>query len=236
MTNPHLTDAHVLKRMAAEAAVGFVRSGMTIGLGTGSTAIFATREIATRIKRGELTGITAIATSKAVHDEAVTLGIPMMNEDLPVQLDLTIDGADEIDPALDVIKGGGGALLREKIVAQASARVILVADDGKLSPVLGTRFALPLEVLEFGWQSQARFITALGAIVTLRLAADGSPARTDQGNLVLDCRFGAIADAPALAIKLDARAGVTAHGLFLGLATDVIVAGANGIRHLHRRP
>ena len=222
--------------MAAEAAVGFVRSGMTIGLGTGSTAIFATREIATRIKRGELTGITAIATSKAVHDEAVTLGIPMMNEDLPVRLDLTIDGADEIDPALDVIKGGGGALLREKIVAQASARVILVADDGKLSPVLGTRFALPLEVLEFGWRSQARFIMALGAIVTLRLAADGSPARTDQGNLVLDCRFGAIADAPALAIKLDARAGVTAHGLFLGLATDVIVAGANGIRHLHRRP
>ncbi len=230
-----MTDTPTLKRLAAEHAVGFVQSGMTIGLGTGSTAIFATREIAARIHRGELGGITAIATSRPVHEEAVRLGIPMLGEDLPEALDLTIDGADEIDPALDVIKGGGGALLREKIVAQASARVILVADDSKLSPALGTKFVLPVEVLEYGWRSQARFIAGLGATVAPRMAADGGMARTDQGNLLLDCRFGVIADAPALAIELDARAGIVANGLFLGIATDVIVAGADGIRHLRRR-
>ena len=229
-----MTDAQVLKRLAAEHAVGFVRSGMAIGLGTGSTAIFATREISARLRRGELSGISAIATSRPVHDEAVMLGIPMMTEDLSGPLDLTIDGADEIDPALDVIKGGGGALLREKIVAEASARVIIVADESKLSAVLGTRFSLPVEVLEYGWRSQKRFIASLGAEVTLRRSPDGGMARTDQGNLVLDCRFGPIADAPALSRQLNARAGITAHGLFLGLATDVIVAGSGGIRHLRR--
>ena len=229
-----MTDAQVLKRLAAEHAVGFVRSGMAIGLGTGSTAIFATREIANRLQRGELSGISAIATSRPVHDEAVMLGIPMMTEDLSGPLDLTIDGADEIDPALDVIKGGGGALLREKIVAEASARVIIVADESKLSSVLGTRFFLPVEVLEYGWRSQKRFIANLGAEVTLRRGPDGGMTRTDQGNLVLDCNFGPIGDAPALSRQLNARAGIITHGLFLGLATDVIVAGSGGIRHLRR--
>jgi ribose 5-phosphate isomerase A len=229
-----VTDPQTLKRLAAEHAVGFVQSGMALGLGTGSTAIFATRAIAAKLKSGELTCITAIATSNPVHDEAMALGIPMMGDEMPRSLDLTIDGADEIDPALNVIKGGGGALSREKIAAQASARVIIVADDSKLSPALGTNFALPVEVLEYGWQSQARFIAALGAEVVLRCKADGGMARTDQNNLLLDCRFGVIADATALAARLDGRAGIVAHGLFLGLATDVIVASADGIQHLQR--
>lgn len=229
-----MTDPQTLKRLAAEYAVGFVQSGMALGLGTGSTAIFATRAIAAKLKNGELTCVTAIATSRPVHEAAMALGIPLMGDEMPRSLDLTIDGADEIDPTLDVIKGGGGALTREKIAAQASARVIIVADDSKLSRALGTLFALPIEVLEYGWQSQSRFISTLGAEVVPRRAANGEILRSDQNNLILDCRFGVIADPAALAARLDRRAGIVAHGLFLGLATDVIVAGSDGIRHLRR--
>ena len=222
------------KRLAAEHAAGFVQSGMVVGLGTGSTAIHATRRIASLLAHGMLTGIIAIATSRAVHDEAVRLGIPMLDEDMPRAIDLTIDGADEIDPDLNLIKGGGGALTREKIVAQASRREVIVADETKLSPRLGTRFALPVEVLPFGWQSQARYLRDLGAVVAPRQAADGTAFRTDQGNYVLDARFPPIADAPALAAQLGQRAGIVAHGLFLGLAQDAIIAGPQGIRHLRR--
>ena len=222
------------KRQAAEHAVQFVASGMVVGLGTGSTAIHATRRIAALLHGGTLHDITGFATSRAVWQEAVRLGIPMLDEDMPRAIDLTIDGADEIDPKLDLIKGGGGALLREKVVAEASRREIIVADDSKLSPRLGTHHALPVEVLPFGWRSQARALAALGAEVRLRQDADGRPARTDQDNFVLDCRFAPIPDASALARALAGRAGVIEHGLFLGLATDVIVAGVAGIRHLHR--
>lgn len=222
------------KRLAGEHAAGFVESGMVLGLGTGSTAIFATRHIATLLAQGERRDITAIATSRAVWREAASLGIPMLTEDIPQQIDLTIDGADEVDPALDLIKGGGGALLREKIVAQASRRVIIVIDESKLSPRLGTLHALPVEVLAYGWRSQARFLASLHAEIGLRRAADGSELRTDEGNMILDCQFGPIADAPALARLLAERAGIVAHGLFLGMAEAVIVAGKNGIRQLRR--
>jgi ribose 5-phosphate isomerase A len=228
-----LTDpAARLKQQVGELAAGLVQSSMVIGLGTGSTAIFATRRIAERLPAGEFGSIVAVATSSATDEAARALGIPMLADDIPCDIDPTIDGADEVVPAMGLIKGGG-ALLREKIVAQASRREVIVVDESKLSPTLGTQRALPVEVLEFGWRSQLRFLESLGATVTLRTQGDG-PYRTDGGNMILDSRFGAIADAPSLAAKLDARAGIIAHGRFLGLAQDVIVAGGGCVRHVRR--
>ncbi len=220
------------KQQAAERAVEFVQSGMVVGLGTGSTAIFALRFIAQLLQEGRLKEITGVATSKAVWKEARRLGISMMGEEMGSPVDLTIDGADEADPDLNLIKGGGGALLREKIVAQASRRVIIIADDRKVSPQLGMRHALPVEVLFFGWRSQLRYVESLGAGVKVRNHGDGSFFFTDSGNMILDCRFGPISNPAELASKLSARAGIVEHGLFLGLATDLIIAGKEGIRHL----
>jgi ribose 5-phosphate isomerase A len=232
------TDAELCtqyKQQAAERAVEFVHSGMVVGLGTGSTAIFATRRIARDLQDGRLKNIFGFATSKAVWKEAQRLGIPMMSEEMPNSLDLTIDGADEVDPDLNLIKGRGGALLREKIAAQASGSVIIVADDSKLSPRLGTHHAVPVEVLPFGWRSQFRYLESLGAQVEVRYNADGSLFVTDSGNVILDCNFGPIANPAELAARLRARAGIAEHGLFLGLATDLIVAGKDGIRHGKRK-
>jgi ribose 5-phosphate isomerase A len=227
-----MTDAAAsYKQQAGEQAAALVQSGMVVGLGTGSTAIFAIRRIAVLLRTGDLNGILAIATSRATEAEARALGIPMLADDIPREIDLTIDGADEVDPALNLIKGGGGALLREKIVAQASRREVIVVDDSKLSPRLGTHWPLPVEVLEFGWRSQARFLESLGATVTPR-AGEGGLYRTDQGNIVLDSRFGPIADPAALASLLDARAGVAGHGLFIGIAHELIVGGVTGVRHI----
>jgi ribose 5-phosphate isomerase A len=164
--------------------------------------------------------------------EAQRLSIPLLTDDLPNQVDITIDGADEIDPQLNLIKGGGGALLREKIVAQASHRVIIVADESKLSRHLGTRFKLPVEVLEFGWRSQLRYLESLGAKIEVRQKAGGSQFITDSGNLILDCNFGPIADPLQLASHLNQRAGIVEHGLFLNIATEAIIAGQDGIRHV----
>lgn len=222
------------KAEAAKRAVEFVRSGMKVGLGTGSTAIYATRRIAELLKTGELRDIIAFATSKATAQEAVRLGIPMMPDDLPDDLDVTIDGADEVDPQMDLIKGGGGALLREKIVAQVSRREIIVVDETKPSPRLGTHWPVPIEVIPFGWLSQARFLESLGGKYTVRKNPDGTQFVTDSGNMILDCHFGPIADARKLANALNARAGIVEHGLFIGLATDLIVAGANGIQYKSR--
>lgn len=221
-----------MKRAAAEQAVRSVLPGMAVGLGTGSTAIHATRRIAELLRSGELADVRAFATSRAVWDEAVALGIPMLPEDLPVDLDLTIDGADEVDPDLNLIKGGGAALTREKIAAQASAREIIVVDAAKLSPRLGTHWPVPVEVLPFGWRSQSRFLQSLGARVELRIGADGTPVRTDQGNLVLDAHLGPLPDPVGLAAEIAGRAGVVEHGLFLGLVDEVVVASADGVRVL----
>jgi ribose 5-phosphate isomerase A len=223
------------KRQAAERAVEFVQPGMLVGLGTGSTAIFATRRIAHLFQDDYLKDILGFATSEAVWEEAQRLGIPMMTEEMPHSIDLTIDGADEIDPNLNLIKGGGGALLREKIVAQASRRVIIVADDSKLSAGLGTLHTLPIEVLPFGWRSQFRYLESLGAQVEVRFNTDGSPFITDSGGMILDCNFGPIAHPAELAATMKTRAGIAEHGLFLGLTTDVIVAGREGLRHLTHR-
>jgi ribose 5-phosphate isomerase A len=226
-------DAARLKQIAGEQAAALVESGMVVGLGTGSTAIFATRRIAQRLRDGELKDIVSIATSRVTDAAARELGIPLLTDDLPRAVDITIDGADEVDPGLDLIKGGGGALLREKVVAQASRRQVIVVDDSKLSPRLGTKWPLPVEVLAFGWQSQRRFLEGLGATVAQRMV-DGALFRTDQGNMILDARFGPIADPASLSATLGARAGIVEHGLFIGIADDLIIAAASGVRHVTR--
>ena len=222
-----------LKRQAAERAVEFVQPGMVLGLGAGSTAVFAVRRIGALLREGALRDVAGVPCSREVAAEAERAGVPLVAlEDRP-DIDLTIDGADEVDPELNLIKGGGGALLREKIVAQASGREIIVVDEEKLSPVLGTRWAVPMEVVPFGWRSQARFVEALGGRVALRQGG-GAPYRTDQENFILDCAFGPIRDPAGLAARLSGRAGIVEHGLFLGLATDLIVAGAGGVSHRAR--
>jgi ribose 5-phosphate isomerase A len=221
-----------LKRLAAERGVELVESGMVLGLGAGTTANFALELIAERLQSGQLKDIVGIPCSRRVAAAALKLGIPLTRLSESPEIDLTIDGADEVDPEYNLIKGGGAALLREKIVAQASRREVIVVDESKLSPTLGTRFPLPVEVFPFGWRPQSDCLTALGAKVKRRMEGDDSPFETDQGNYILDCEFGPIRDPKALAAILDGRAGVAGHGLFIGLATDVIVAGASGVRHL----
>ena len=222
------------KREAAERAAAMIESGMVVGLGTGSTAIFATRRLGELLKTGALRDVTGFPTSRATEAEAKTLGISLLSEEMPRDIDLTIDGADEVDPALNLIKGGGGALFREKIVAQASRRLVIVVDESKLSPNLGTKHALPVEVARFGWKSQDRFVASLGGKPVLRAGTGGKPYETDQGNWILDCAFGPIADPVELALSLATRAGIVEHGLFCGLASEVIVAGEGGVRELRR--
>jgi ribose 5-phosphate isomerase A len=231
--SPNPVDPHAaLKQEAAKYAVRYVESGMAVGLGTGSTAIFAVRHIGELLRTGKLSNIVAFATSKVTQQAAVQLNIPMLSDDLPRNLDVTIDGADEVDPQLNLIKGGGGALLREKLVAQSTAREIIIVDDSKLSPRLGTHHVLPVEVLPFGWRSAARYLEVLGAKYVVRHATDGTEYRTDQGNMIFDCDFGPIADPAQLASQLDRRAGIVEHGLFVGLTHLVVVASPGGIREI----
>jgi len=209
---------------------------MVLGLGTGSTAVFALRRVGERLAEGGLADVKGIPTSKGAAATAANLGIPMTSlEEHPV-IDLTIDGADEVDPALNLIKGGGGALLREKIVAQASRREVIVVDSSKCSPRLGTLHSVPVEVIEFGWRPVALHLESQGANVTRRAASDGSPFRTDQGNLILDCDFGSIQDPEEMERRLIARAGVVAVGLFCGLATELVIGSHDGVEHRTRRP
>lgn len=224
-------DVTEYKRKAAEAAVEFVESGMVVGLGHGSTAIWALRRIADRIKQGDLRDVVGIPCSRQVQADAEAAGIPLTTLDSHPVIDITIDGADEADPSFNVIKGGGGALLREKIVAQATRREIIVADYTKTSAALGTIFAVPVEVIPFGWPSQAAFLEKLGARWNVRKRPDGTDFLTDQQNLILDCAFGPIDDVVELAGKLNGRAGIVEHGLFIGLVHDLIVAGPDGLRH-----
>ena len=227
-------DTLQFKRKAGERAVDFVASRMVVGLGHGSTAVFALRRIAQLLQEGQLRDIVGVPCSRQVEAEARKLGFPLTTLNEHPIIDLTIDGADEVDPELNVIKGGGGALLREKIVAQASRREIIVVDESKLSRALGTRWSVPVEVTPFGWRTQSAYLESLGAQPTRRLDEDGTPFKTDQGNFILDSDFGPISDPGQLAARLNERAGIVEHGLFLELATDVIVAGGEGVRHLRR--
>ena len=223
------------KQAAAERAVELAQNGMVLGLGTGSTAVFAIRRLAALLQTGDLRAIVGVATSRATEAEALRLGIQLL-DNFPREIDLTIDGADEVDPAMNLIKGGGGALLREKIVAQASRRVAIVVDEDKLSPALGTRYPLPVEVACFGWQSQASYLEALipGSSASLRAGVDKNRYVSDNGNAILDWTTGVLARPAEVAACLNARAGIVEHGLFLGLTTDLFVGGAEGVVHRTR--
>jgi ribose 5-phosphate isomerase A len=234
MSAPGESDVARFKRLAAERAVESIQPGMVVGLGSGSTAAFVVHRLAALRAEGKLTDVVGVPTSVGTEELARALGVPLATlEEHPV-LDLTLDGADEVDPQLRLIKGGGGALLREKIVAQASRRVLILVDAGKLSPRLGTHWPVPVEVLPFGWRSQARFLEGLGARITPRQGREGALYRTDQGNFILDCAFGPLEHPEALATRLEARAGIVAHGLFIGLTSELVMAGPGGVEH--RRP
>jgi ribose 5-phosphate isomerase A len=223
-----------LKQRAAIQAVDLIESGMVLGLGTGSTAKFAVERIAERIQAGDLQNIIGIPSSDRTEKLARRLNIPLTDLETHPEIDLTIDGADEVDPDLNLIKGGGGALLREKIIAQASRINIIIVDESKLSPQLGTKWALPIEVVPFARKTELIFLESIGGSVTLRVDENNAPFLTDQQNFILDSHFGRISDPDGLVSRLNDRAGIVEHGLFLGLATDVIVAGREDIRHLRR--
>jgi ribose 5-phosphate isomerase A len=221
------------KRAAAEAAVALVEDGMVVGLGTGSTAAFAIDALAQRVSRGlRILGIPTSARSAAQARDA---GIPLTTLSEHRRVALTIDGADEIAVgSLDLIKGLGGALLREKIVASASDRLVIVADAAKLVKHLGVSVPVPVEVVPFGWETTAERLAALGGDPVLRRGDDGQPFRTDGGNLILDCGFGTIADAAALEQGLSGVVGVVETGLFIGMADMALVADDDDVRRLVR--
>jgi ribose 5-phosphate isomerase A len=225
------SDRDDLKRAAAGRAVELVRSGMVVGLGGGSTALFAVHHLAALVRDARLRDIEGVPCSDGVASVARSLGLVVLPLEERPTVDLTIDGADEVDPQFRLIKGGGGALLREKIVAQASTREVIVVDASKLVDRLGTHHALPLEVTPFGWRTQLPFLEALGLRPVLRVDGAGRPVSTDQGDYLLDCAVAPLDDPQALADALEGRAGIVEHGLFIGLATDLIVAGPSGVEH-----
>jgi ribose 5-phosphate isomerase A len=221
------------KKQAAMAAVAMVTDGMVVGLGTGSTAAFAIDGLIARVRDDGLR-IVGIPTSERSAKQARDGGIELTGFARHAKVDLTIDGADEIErTSLDLIKGLGGALLREKIVAAASARLVIVADQPKLVDRLGATVPVPVEVAEFGWQATAARLSSLDARPVLRMAG-AEPFRTDGGNLIVDCHFGRIADPAALERALSETIGVVETGLFIGMATTAIVATADGIVTLQR--
>ena len=212
------------KRRAAVAAAARIESGMVVGLGSGSTSALAVAELGRRLASGALHDIVGIPTSAATERQAGALGIPLGSLEQHPVVDLTMDGADEVDPDGNLIKGLGGALLREKIVATASRRLVIMVDPSKLVPRLGTRAPVPVEVVAFGAGTHMAAIRALGAEPVLRLAADGTPFRTDEGHLTLDCRFPqGLTDPQAVHAALRGRVGVVETGLFLGLHPEVVV-------------
>ena len=215
------------------AAVAMVQDGMIVGLGTGSTAAFAIDGLIERVRGG--LRIFGIPTSERSAAQARAGGIELSDFAHHTRIDLTIDGADEIARgSLDLVKGLGGALLREKIVAAASDRLVIIADEPKLLPGLGATTAIPVEIVTFGWETTAIRLAKLGAQAVLRRVADGTPFRTDSDNVILDCDFGAIADPPALERAMSATIGVVETGLFIGMASTALVATANGIVRLDR--
>jgi len=214
------------KQLAAASAIEFVENRMIVGLGTGSTSEFAIRRLAEKVRAG--LKIVGVPTSVATEKLARRLKIPLVsNFGVITKIDLTIDGADEVDPQLNLIKGGGGALTREKIVASRSERVIIVVDEKKLVKRLG-KFLLPVEILQFGWRSTLEILRSFGGRAKLREKKNGAPFRTDNGNYVVDCAFGKIKNPPNLAQQLKNITGVVEVGLFIGRADLVLVGRSNG--------
>lgn len=221
------------KEAAGTRAAEEIQPGMVLGLGTGSTVAHFLLALGKRYAEGDLAGIVGVPTS--VHTEAVArdLGLPITTLEEAGTLDVTVDGADEVDPKLNLIKGLGGALLREKMVAQATRRLVIIVDEGKVVQRLGTRSPLPVEVVPFSWRSHLPFLREHGAEPELRRSQDGDPFETDNGNCILDCRFpDGIPDPAALDQALSARAGILESGLFLGLAREAIVGASDGVQIL----
>jgi len=219
------------KELAGRASARFVNDGNIVGLGTGTTAVHAVHAIADRVKSG--LKILGIPTSVRTGELARSLGIPLTTLDEYQEIDVTIDGADEIDPRLCLIKGGGGALLREKIIASASRKMVVIADSTKLVPVLG-KFPLPVEVIGFAQVVVAKKIQQMGAKVDLRKDAAGKVYVTDEGHHILDCRFGEIPDPPALGRMLNDIPGVVEHGLFIGLASVALVGKGSAVEEVEK--
>jgi ribose 5-phosphate isomerase A len=220
------------KASAGRAAARLVTDGEIVGLGTGSTAYFAIIALGERVREG--LKITGIPTSVHTADLARTVGIPLTTLDEHPEIDITIDGADEVGPNLNLIKGGGGALLREKIIASASKKMVVVADAGKIVTVLG-RFPLPVEIIDFARAVVEKKIAALGATTKLRSTSDGKPFVTDEGHHILDCSFGSIPDPPTLARELSNIPGLVEHGLFIGLAKLALIGRGDSVEELHDR-
>jgi len=219
------------KEAAARASLQFVKDGQVVGLGTGSTASHFIKLLGEQVKNG--LRIRGIPTSVKSRELAGSLGIPLTTLDECQEIAVTVDGADEVDPRLRLIKGGGGALLREKIVASATKQLVIVADGSKQVPVLG-KFPLPVEVIRFAQALVTKRIAALGADVQLRVGTGGKPFVTDENNHILDCRFGEIPDADRLARELSDMPGVVEHGLFIGMASVVLLARGSEIVELRR--
>lgn len=229
----NMSDVQQLKHEAGLRAVEYVRDGMNVGLGTGSTAEHAVREIGRRVAEG--LRIAGVPTSEKTAQLARELGIPLTTLEEIDYLDVTIDGADEVElSTLDVIKGLGGALLREKLVALATLEEILIVDETKVVPQLGDHTPLPVEVVPFAWSHTQVALTALGCAPRMRLTPEGDPYITDSGNYLLDCRFPGIPDPTRLGDRIKLITGVVDHGLFVGIARRVIVAQASGVRVVER--
>jgi ribose 5-phosphate isomerase A len=220
------------KEVAARASLKYVRDGQVVGLGTGSTATIAIRLLGELVRGG--LKIRGIPTSIASRDLAMQLGIPLTTFDEVQQIDVTIDGADEFDPALNLIKGGGGAMLREKVVASATKQQVIVTDSSKQVQVLG-KFPLPVEVIRFAEPLVAKEISDLGARVVQRKDSAGKSYLTDEGHHILDCHFGEIPDPPALARRLSDMPGIVEHGLFVGMASVVLMAKAGEVEEFRPR-
>jgi ribose 5-phosphate isomerase A len=233
MVRPGASDE---KRAAARAALDYVDDGMRLGLGTGTTAQEFVRALGEKVGKG--LKVLAVPTSEATRKQAEALGIALSTLDETPALDLTVDGADEIDRRLDLIKGGGGALLREKIVATSSKRMIVIADESKMVETLG-RFPLAVEVVPFGWKATARKIerafrwAGCGGAITLRVR-DGKTFVTENGNVILDCALGRIPDPPKLAAALSSIPGVVEHGLFIGMASVALIGTSAGVEKIER--
>ena len=220
------------KQQAAEGALDMIRSGMRLGLGSGSTSVYMIQGLAARLRDGRLHDIAGVPTSEGIARLAQELGIPILTLEQAAQLDLAIDGADEIDPQLNLIKGLGGAMLREKIVAASARKFVIIAGSNKYVKVLGQQCPVPVEVVRFGLPFCMQRLTALGARPVLRRTSNAEPFITDEGNLILDCHFERIPEAAALCTAIQDIPGVAGHGLFVGLTHCAVIAGQEGLRIL----
>lgn len=219
-----------LKRLAGEAAVAYVNDGMTVGLGTGSTVAFAIRKLG-EVARSRTWRVLGVPTSAGAAALAKSVGIPLVALEDVESIDVALDGADEVDPKLNLIKGGGGAHFREKVVARAASKVVIVVDESKLVPVLGTNAPVPVEVHPFGWKQTKTALEGLWCTAALRRAGD-MPFLTDNGNYLIDCKFGAIPKPEKLEREINNIPGVLENGLFVGLVDVVLAAGPGGVRTL----